>query len=192
MGLKRPPLKRLALLVFIIIPLLAWVIVKPVRVIAPQLVGISCPRAVVCVENITQFQTAADLYSDALTFISAEVATIEGSPKVIFCSSEACAQSFGLGKRSAVTFGAFGTVISPRAWRPYYVRHEMIHYLEGERLGVLQLLFKPSWFVEGMAYALSLDPRSPLAEPFEGYRKQFLSWYASIDKRALWIEARKL
>lgn len=190
--LKLPSLKRLALLLFIIIPLAAWFIVKPIRVLAPQLVGVSCLSASVCVDDATQFQTAKILYSEALSFVSQAVSPIEGAPRVIFCSTEACAQAFGLGARSAVTIGAFGTVIGPKAWRPYYVRHEMIHYLQGERLGVLRLLSKPSWFVEGMAYSLSQDPRTPLAEPFEGYRKEFLSWYASIDKQRIWVEARKL
>lgn len=182
----------MALLLFIIVPLAAWIIVKPIRVIAPQLVGVSCFGEMVCVDDASQIQTAEILYSDALTFVSSSISSVDAAPRIIFCATETCAQSFGLGARSAVTIGAFGTVIGPRAWRPYYVRHEMIHYLQGERLGVLRLLFKPSWFVEGMAYSLSQDPRARLAEPFEGYRREFLSWYASIDKQRLWVEARKL
>ena len=187
-----PPLKRLSVLLLIVVPVLAWLIVGPVRVIAPTLVGINCPSSTVCVDDVTQFQTATQLYSEAVNFVSGNVGQIKGAPKVIFCSTQACADSFGLGARSAVTLGEFGTVISPRAWKPYYVRHEMIHYLEGEQIGVLWLLFKPSWFVEGMAYALSEDPRKPLVEPYEGYRTQFLSWYSKIDKQALWLEAGKL
>lgn len=72
------------------------------------------------------------------------------------------------------------------------MRHELIHYLQGKGLGVLNLLFKPSWFIEGMAYGLSQDPRHKLAEPFQSYRAEFLSWYATIDKSKIWREAAKL
>jgi hypothetical protein len=111
---------------------------------------------------------------------------------VTFCSSQACADYFGLGARSAVTLGTIGTVIGPRAWKAYYVRHELIHYLQARELGVPQLLLKPSWFVEGMAYGLSEDPRAPLAQPFETYRTEFFAWYKSVGKERLWIEGGRL
>lgn len=46
-------------------------------------------------------------------------------PRIIFCSTDACFQSFGFKKQAGATIGIFGIVISPRAWKPYYVRHEM-------------------------------------------------------------------
>jgi hypothetical protein len=85
-----------------------------------------------------------------------------------------------------VTLGTLGTVIGPRAWKPYYVRHELIHQAQGQRIGVIALLFEPGWVVEGMAYGLSEDPRVPLAEPFESQRKEFLRWYGAIEPRAIW------
>jgi hypothetical protein len=88
-----------------------------------------------------------------------------------------------------VTLGTWGTVIGPKAWTDYYVRHELIHHLQGQRLGVLNTLLKPPWFVEGMAYALSGDPRAPLAEPFEGYRRTFSAWMDAVDKGKLWENA---
>ncbi|MDD2768612.1 MAG: hypothetical protein PHT19_07745, partial [Methylococcus sp.] len=105
---------------------------------------------------------------------------------------EACFQSFGLGKRSAATIGTFGIVISPRAWKPHYVRHEMIHHLQNEKLGMIQVWRMPEWFIEGMAYALSEDPRSTLSEPFDQYRSQFNRWHEQVGHARLWIEARHL
>ena len=64
--------------------------------------------------------------------------------------------------------------------------------LQAEKIGVLPLLLKPSWFVEGMPYSLSQDPRPALAEPFEGYRRSFINWYADVGKERLWAEAEKL
>jgi hypothetical protein len=192
MRLKIPSAKSLVLTILIIVPVAAWMIVKPIRVVAPQLFDITCPVVSVCVEDVTQLQAASQLYSEAVTFVGTTIGPITGHPKVIFCSTEVCSRSFGLGSRSAVTMGRLGTVISPRAWKPYYLRHEMIHYLQEEQLGYIKLLFMPAWFVEGMAYSLSEDPRDPLAEPFQAHRKAFRDWYAARSRSTLWSDAAKL
>jgi hypothetical protein len=182
----------LALLLFAIVPALAWAIVKPVRVLAPEWGGAVCTSETVCVDDPSKAAEAERLYAEALAFVSVKVSDVPGHPRVTFCSSQACAEHFGLGARSAVTVGTVGTVIGPRAWKAYYVRHELIHYLQARELGALQLLVKPSWFVEGMAYGLSEDPRTPLAQPFEGYRSEFLAWYRSVGKDKMWIEGGRL
>lgn len=189
---SRLSIRRVALVLVVVVPAAAWVIVKPVRVVAPTLVGVTCLSASVCVDDPSAFGTAEQLYSEARTFVATEVAPLAGKPKVIFCASSACADSFGLGARSAVTIGTLGTVIGPNAWKPYYVRHELIHQLQGQRLGVVELLFKPSWFVEGMAYSLSQDPRQPLSEPWEDHRRRFASWHQVVGKDNFWQEAGKL
>jgi hypothetical protein len=192
MPLQRPPFKRLALTLLVIVPALAWAIVKPVRVLVPEWGGVHCMSSFVCVDDLSKAAEADALYSQAVDFIGARVSPVPGKPRVTFCSSQACADYFGLGDRSAVTLGTIGTVIGPRAWKPYYVRHELIHYLQARELGVPQLLLKPSWFVEGMAYSLSEDPRVPLAQPFEGYRRDFLAWYKSVGREKLWVEGERL
>ncbi|SFU53407.1 hypothetical protein SAMN05216350_102416 [Polaromonas sp. YR568] len=176
----------------IIIAVAAWFFVKPVRVILPEAAGVSCLSASVCVDDAARFREANELYAEGLAFVTPLLESIHGRPRVIFCASRACADSFGLGARSAVTLATFGTVIGPGAWKPYYVRHELIHYLQAERLGTLGLLFKPEWFVEGMAYGLSQDPRAPLAEPFESHRRRFLAWHAALVKQTVWQAAEGL
>ena len=192
MRLKRPSLKRLALILLTVVPVLAWAVVKPVRVILPEVAGTTCVSSTLCIDDASQVERAQGLYSEALAFVTANIAEVEGAPRVVFCSTQACADSFGLGARSAVTLGTMGTVIGPKAWKAHYARHELIHYVQGKKLGVLPLLAKPSWFVEGMAYGLSEDPRAPLAEPFEGYRKDFLAWQLAVGKAQMWAEASKL
>jgi hypothetical protein len=189
---ERPPLKRLALVVLVVVPLLAWVIVKPVRVMLPKYAGVTCVSSTLCLDDPSRVSEAQALVAEAISFVSSEVAEVQGNPKFIFCASQDCADRFGLGPRQAVTMGTFGTVIGPRAWTASYVRHELIHYVQARKLGVLTLLTKPTWFVEGMAYALSGDPRDRLPEPFDGYRKRFLSWQRTLPKDALWSEAAKL
>ena len=183
---------RLPILLLLLVPVAAWYLVKPVRVLAPTAVGVMCPTSEVCIDDPRQLDRARALYREAENFVSETIALPRGTPRITFCSTASCANAFGLGARSAVTVGTFGTVIGPKAWRTYYVRHEIIHYLQAERLGVLRLLFKPSWFVEGMAYGLSEDPREPLAEPFETYRREFRKWFAAVGKASLWDRAADL
>lgn len=192
MRLAIPSLKIRLLAMLVAVPLLAWVLVKPVRVLAPQLAGVSCLSTSVCVDDAARLQEAERLHADGLAFVQNSLGAFEGKPRIIFCATQACADSFGLGARSAVTLATFGTVIGPGAWKPYYVRHELIHQLQAGRLGALSLLLKPGWFVEGMAYALSQDPRAPLAEPWEIHRRKFLAWHAALANQTVWKAAADL
>lgn len=192
MSFNRLIIIRLTLLLVLVVPFVAWFLVKPVRVIVPGVMGMSCPDGPVCVDDVAQVKEASQLYTEALGFVSSKLGAPRTPPKIVFCSTQTCADAFGLGARSAVTFGQFGAVIGPRAWKPFYVRHEMIHYLQGERLGVLNLLFKLSWLIEGMAYGLSEDPREPLSDPFEAYRRQFKRWVETIDNASLWDKAAEI
>lgn len=126
-------------------------------------------------ERIPSFECVPgcqDCY-DPVTFLNKEIGLFENEPRIIFCSTWQYAGKFGLGKRSAVTFGSYGTAISPRAWKPYYVRHELIHQLQAQELGVIICFLLPSWLIEGMAYSLSQVPRAPLNQPWEDYRTRF-------------------
>ncbi len=190
--MKLPSFKRLVTLFLVIVPFTSWFIVKPVRVVAPELVGIICPLESVCVDDMAKFQEATALHAEGVAFVASTLTPLREIPKVIFCSTVTCAELFGLNARSAVTVARFGTVIGPKAWKAYYVRHEMIHVLQCEQIGVIRLLFKPSWFVEGMAYAMSEDPRETLIEPFETYRKRFRTWYQMTDKNSVWSAANDL
>ena len=190
--LRRPPLLRLAVLALVIAPLLAWFMVKPVRVLAPELVGgIHCDSMrTLCVDDTARLARAQALYEEALLYVAGVLAAPRADTRIVFCAGERCAAAFGLGERSAVTLGSFGTVIGPRAWQPHYVRHELIHRLQAERLGTVRLLLEPDWLLEGMAYGLSGDPRHPLPEPREAWRARFLAWYAGVEKSAVWEASR--
>ncbi len=182
---------RLIILIFIATPVLAWFVIKPVRLIAPEWSGVHCDDVGVCVESQQDYDKAQKLRSQAIAFLASNLGTFSREPKVVFCSSWACARDFGLGERSAVSFASFGTAFSPRAWKPYYVRHELIHQLQVQELGVIRCFLLPSWLIEGMAYSLSEDPRRPLTQPWETYRSQFEEWLASTDVSRIWTEAKK-
>lgn len=170
----------------------AWFLVKPIRALVPTWVGITCPTEHICVESVTELANAQALYDEAYHFVLSKVGPLHASSRVIFCRTDACASIFGLGARSAVTVGTWATVIGPRAWKPYYVRHELIHVLQGQTWGVLALLAKPEWFKEGMAYSLSEDPRRPLASPHEDHRKAFEAWNQGHTTEQLWTRGKNL
>jgi hypothetical protein len=186
-------LKRLVLAAtLLILPLAAWALVKPVRVIAPQLEGLTCDEWV-CVDDTSRRAEATRLYLDALSFVQTSVGALRSPPRAVFCAKQACSEKFGFTEALAYDVGTFGIAISHRGWRPYLIRHELIHHLQNERLGWIRArLFKPAWFREGMAYSLSQDPRKQLPEPLQGYRSEFEAWYKLVGAARLWAEADNL
>ena len=193
MHLESHMLKRLLSIALLALPIAAWAFFKPVRVLAPELAGVSCIGEVICIDDPSRYVEASRLYESAIRFVGASVGEIGHKPLVIFCATDGCFQSFGLGQRSAATIGTFGIVVSPRAWKPHYLRHEMIHHLQKEKLGNLKAwIGTPEWFIEGMAYSLSEDPRPVLTEPWQQYRSRFEVWYRQVGKERLWAEAASL
>lgn len=180
---------RMVFLLLLVVPLTAWFLVKPVRVLVPAWVGMHCVSQSVCVDVVERAPEALGFYNEALSFVDSQVGTVQGQPLVVFCATDHCADVFGLGDRSAVTLGTVGTVIGPKAWKAYYVRHELIHHLQGQRFGVLRRIFMPSWLIEGMAYALSEDPRETLAEPWQRYRSEFRQWLSRVGNGNMWSAA---
>ncbi|MDE0056885.1 MAG: hypothetical protein OXI22_19020 [Defluviicoccus sp.] len=183
---------RLALICLVLSPVGAWTIYKPARVLAPEWAGVSCVSESICTDDTSRAAEAAALYDSAYAFVASSVGTIETRPRVIFCASPACFRSFGFDRAAAHTVGVSGIVLAPRGWRDYILRHEMIHHLQAERLGVIRQWRMPVWFSEGMAYAFSEDPRPELGEPRQGHRERFRRWYRSVGREKLWSEARKL
>ena len=175
------------------LPLVTWAAFKPIGVLAPQLAGVQCPEANLCIDDLTKLEQALVLRDESVRFVENRVGKVRQVPRFIFCSSAECAKSFGFTSNAAYHVGTFGIVIGPRGWQSHFVRHELIHHLQMESIGsVHALLFTPTWFIEGMAYSLSDDPRKPLPQPLEGWRKQFELWYPTVANQELWATARAL
>jgi hypothetical protein len=170
-----------------------WAAFKPIRVLAPQLAGVQCPDSEICIDDLTKLDHARALREESVGFVESRVGKVANVPKYIFCSSEGCAKSFGITSNAAHHVGTFGIVIGSKGWQAHFVRHALIHHLQMEHLGsVHALMFTPNWFIEGMAYSLSEDPRRPLAQPFEEWRKQFESWRPAVSQQDFWVRAREL
>ncbi|MDG0027886.1 hypothetical protein [Trinickia sp. Y13] len=173
------------------LPAAAFAFVKPLRVVAPTLMpGIECPSPNICIDNAALLGDARRLYREGYEQAVAAVGPFRSAPRVVFCTTAACADEFGLGRRAAETAGDFGMAVAPRGWKPFYLVHEMIHYRQAESLGNIAVATKPKWLIEGMAYSLSGDPRHPLSKPFEQWRSQFNAWYANVGPQDLWKAAQ--
>lgn len=168
---------NLALLsLLVILPAGALALYKPVRILFPEIFGVICEQNV-CIDGSAQRETAVALFDAAKESLRTRHRLSIGSAKIVFCSTEKCQRAFGLGKKAGFTFGTFGIAIAPRGWTEYYLAHELVHYWQAETFGSFVLLKGEPWLIEGMAYALSNDPREVLHEPFESYRQRFSEWY---------------
>ena len=61
------------------------------------------------------------------------------------------------------------------------VRHEMIHHWQAEQFGAAESAKNlPQWYVEGMAYEFSNDPRGTISSPVaQKHRARFRAWIAA-------------
>jgi hypothetical protein len=75
--------------------------------------------------------------------------------------------------------------MAPRGWRPFFVRHELIHCCQAENLGRLAFYLQAP-LAEGMANSLSDDPHNPLCAPFEQWRPQFEEW-RDLQTYRIWL-----
>ena len=182
-----------SLAALVALPMATWAFFKPVRVLAPTLAGVQCPTERICIDEPARLAEASLLAGEALAFVQAKYGPMRKVPRLVFCSSAACARSFGFTSNAAYNVGTIALVLSPRGWTRYYLRHELIHHVQMERLGPLHAwLFTPTWFLEGMAYSESEDPRRPLPEPLEAYRSKFEAWRANLPAGELWLRAEAL
>jgi len=179
------------LLALVALPLTAWAVAKPLRLLTPELNGVSCFESV-CVDDVARMGEAAALYESAHKHVSNRLTPLSGRPLMIFCSTTTCYQSFGGGAERAITYPKLGSLIAPTSWEPHFARHELIHALQAQELGAMRMMRGPAWFREGMAYSVSEPPSHDMPPQFEAYRVQYDSWVADLEASELWSASRKL
>ena len=69
-------LKKAIPLILLAVPPFAWAFVKPVRVLAPQLEGLTCVERV-CVDDPARRADAVKLYQEALETVQASVGVLQ-------------------------------------------------------------------------------------------------------------------
>lgn len=119
--------------------------------LAPEYVSrITWPTERICLDDQARFEEASRLYEEAVAFVERKVKAFEQLPRVIFCSTQACFGDFGFERAPAHdAVGDSGSSWRPEAGNPNYLRHELIHHLQAERLGVIGRWRAPEWFKEG-------------------------------------------
>jgi len=172
-------------LILMIIPVAVFALVKPAKIIFPELAGASCAERWLCVEQPSTQIDAESLYNQAIRNVEEKLTPFEDPPKMIFCSSNECFSRFGLDKQAAASIAGFGIVIAPTGWQRHYIEHELIHQWQADNFGALSSWQAPEWISEGMAYALSDDPREELSEPFQSYRQRYQQTYGKSSGQAL-------
>jgi hypothetical protein len=153
---------------------------KPSRVLMPQLFGLSCPTDHICLDDLDRLDEARRLTNDAMEYVADTLVPFEKRPRVLFCSTQECFRQFGNPAIAAQNVTTVGIVINELGWSDYILRHEMIHHVQNEVFGAANASYLlPRWFIEGMAYTLSEDPRRPLPRTdIEGYRTEYEAWIA--------------
>lgn len=152
--------------------------VKSVRILAPQMFGLDCVAETVCIDDEDKLDEAMALLADAKSFISKEMGGVETDPTILFCNTEECFDRFSDPSVSAQYFWGARTILLGGDWEPFILRHELIHHWQNDNFGgPREALRLPMWFLEGMAYTLSGDPRDviPNAEA-NAQREQFARW----------------
>lgn len=166
-----------SVVILLLLPISALAFFKPVRVLIPEAFGVHCNEQNLCMDDFSQLAAAESLLYDSKSYLETQWGLAIGETKIIFCSTEQCRSAFGLSNKAGFTLGSFAIAIAPRGWQQYYVAHELIHHWQANSFGSLVLLTGEQWLIEGMAYALSNDPRIALHQPFESYRQRFNDWY---------------
>lgn len=166
----------------VIIVIASFVFYKPSRILIPEINGVACATTSICIDDMARLRQAEDLIARAVIEMEDKLGPLKNYPKTVFCSTPACYESFGFKDAAAHAIGRSGIVIGPAGWQPHYLKHEIIHYWQAENIGVIRMLFVDDWIIEGMAYALSDDPRSELAQPWQSYRARFSEWYRAVDQ----------
>jgi hypothetical protein len=178
-------------IVLALLPVLAIMLYKPSRVFSPSMFGVKCLPNSVCIDDESRRTEAEDLYKIALREGQSKLGSnLSYSPRFIFCTTQECFDSFGFKKASAQTVGTVATVIGPKGWKVHYLKHELIHQWQADKLCGLAMYTAPPWITEGMAYALSNDPRPHLSEPWQSYREKFSEWYSGVERSNLVAELK--
>jgi hypothetical protein len=168
-----------------------FAIPNPLRALAPGLFGLVCENRV-CVDDARRLAEAQELLQRARADVTRKLGAPHALPLALFCSSEECFRTFGKRRSTAETFGGKTILIGPRGWAAHFVRHELIHVAQYEKLGFIRAWRGPRWINEGMAYSLSEDPRRPLPAPLEAWRAQYERRLGGERDAALWAKVEAL
>lgn len=182
-------LAAVSLLALALLPAGAWAFFKPVRIVAPDLNGVTCAGAV-CVEDMATRALAAELHATAMANVAAKLRPLSSPPRAVFCSTPECYGSFG-GRGCGITVFNLGVVIAPECWQLHIVEHEFIHMLQAQELGLLGRERTPMWFKEGMPFHVSQSPEFDLPDYARPWAARYMAWEQQVGRENVWDEIRR-
>ena len=167
--------KIIILIIIAFIPLVTWGVIKPFRLLFPELNGVY--RHHVCVESEEYIDKAEQLYKKSKNELMKKGIELNKIPYFVYCITAECYQSFGGGKERAISFPYLGTIISEESWQGYITQHELVHWYQFQELGAVKTMLVPEWFREGMAYYYSGAPNGGIPKHYfkqiEKFKNQF-------------------
>lgn len=169
-------------------PVAAWAFFKPVRIVAPELNGMTCVGAV-CVEDLATLPLAVELHEAAMVSAAEKLRPLASPPRAIFCATRECYRSFG-GRGRGITVFHLGVVIAPNSWQPHIVEHEFIHMIQAQELGLLGRERTPMWFKEGMPFHISQPPGLDLPDYARPWAEKYMEWEQRVGRDNVWDEIR--
>lgn len=178
-------LKWFTLLLAAAVPVGAWASFKPVRILAPELNGVTCDGAV-CVEDPALLRRARKLQRDAVAQLANKLVALHEPPLAVFCSTRACYRSFGGGMERGATLFDLGVILPPESWVAHIVEHEYIHMLQAQELGLLGRQQTPAWFKEGMPFLVSAPPAHDLPDYARPLVARYRAWEQRVGRKNVW------
>ena len=184
-------LRFTVLALVLVAPVLAWAAFKPVRILAPELNGVTC-RGSVCVEKASEFARAAQLQRDAVAEVGRKLVVLQHAPLTVFCSTRKCYHSCGGGMERGATLFNWGVILPPDSWVPHIVQHEYIHMLQAQQLGLAGRERTPAWFKEGMPFVVSEPPAYDLPAYARPLAARYRAWEQQVGCNSVWEAAADL
>lgn len=183
--------KILSLLSLVMLPAIAWIFFKPIRILAPELNGVAC-RGRVCVADPSQFARAERLQREAMVQVGKKLVPLERPPLTVFCATRRCYSSFGGGMERGATLFNWGVILPPESWVAHIVEHEYIHMLQAQELGLMGRRLTPAWFKEGMPFLVSDPPKYDLPEYARPLVAKYRAWEKKVGRDNVWQAAQQL
>jgi hypothetical protein len=156
----------ITLFIFASIGIAAAAIPGPQRMIAPSWFGLSEVAPNVFSDDPSKAKQQLAFIDQSNQTVSAFFGDLQSTPRIIFCTTMKCEQTFGKNGSVAVAYGWHFIHIPPRAFidpivGQVLVTHEHVHIELVKRWGWTALYDEkiPSWFNEGLASLLSQDSR---------------------------------
>ncbi|SLN29335.1 hypothetical protein AQS8620_00901 [Aquimixticola soesokkakensis] len=111
--------------------------------------------------GVAPAQVRADVRA-AVAAIEPVVGAAYVPARVLVCFTEGCNGLMGGTSTIGMTYGTRLIYLPPQGYRPEIMRHELVHAVLHQKVGLRRSFSIPAWVDEGLAVYVSADPRVDL------------------------------